>query len=149
MPFSRRSKLNHRLTYGLLTDTFSSYDQELPIECDDEYWTGTETSPAFHQPHGQPSSISFWNILIRLNDVLGLVQRSMVRTCPITTSDLYSYVPQYGVNTNFPPTTEVAIRLDTELNKWIELIPAHREFHLAHRSSPTYHCSSLERSNCG
>jgi len=50
-----------------------SYDLDLPIECDDEYW---ETG--FQQPEGKPSSVAYFNMHLKLTDILAYAMRLIV-----------------------------------------------------------------------
>lgn len=50
-----------------------SFDLDLPLECDDEYWDN-----GFQQPADKPSSISFFNTYIRLVDILAYAMRLIV-----------------------------------------------------------------------
>lgn len=56
-----------------------SFDVELPIECDDEYWETEDPARAFKQPAGKPSRIAFFNCNIRLNNLLGFGLKILVR----------------------------------------------------------------------
>ena len=55
-----------------------SFDVELPLECDDEYWINEDPSLAFKQPPGKPSTISFFNCVIRLNQIHAFALRTIV-----------------------------------------------------------------------
>lgn len=50
-----------------------SFDLDLPLECDDEYW-----EQGFQQPVDKPSSISFFNCYLRLIDILAYAMRLIV-----------------------------------------------------------------------
>ncbi|KAK1229597.1 Gypsy retrotransposon integrase-like protein 1 [Marasmius sp. AFHP31] len=55
------------------------YDVELPVECDDEYWEHPGVSgKRFVQPDGQPSSLSYFLALLRLLEIVGQAQRTLV-----------------------------------------------------------------------
>lgn len=55
-----------------------SYDLDLLIECDDEYWDESNSSVSFVQPHGQPSYVASWNHHLRLLQVAGYAQSQIV-----------------------------------------------------------------------
>lgn len=66
-----------------------SFDVELPVECDDEYWVLTDhPNPekphkkcvVFKQPPGKPSKITYFNCFLRLNQILAFALRTIVRS---------------------------------------------------------------------
>ncbi len=57
-----------------------SYDVEYPVEVDDEYWTNPDPELAFKQPPGKLSSITAFNLLLKLGEILDTVLRVLVRT---------------------------------------------------------------------
>lgn len=56
-----------------------SYDLDMPAEVDDEYWEHPDPAMAFRQPPGKPSLISAFNTFIRLNVLLSMALRTIVR----------------------------------------------------------------------
>ena len=56
----------------------SSFDLELPLEVDDDYWEHPDASQAFKQPPGMPSSISFFNCFLKLTQILAFALRTIV-----------------------------------------------------------------------
>ena len=58
-----------------LSRLHSSFDLDLPLDCDDEYW---DTSPPFSQPAGKPSKIAYFNCLLRLYQIQGFALRTLV-----------------------------------------------------------------------
>lgn len=50
-----------------------SFDLDLPLECDDEYW-----EDGFKQPPDKPSSITFFNCYLGLIDILAYAMRLIV-----------------------------------------------------------------------
>jgi len=74
-PLKSRSNDYHLF---LLLTFLGRFDLEPLVECDDEYWE-TENLPRFVQPTGTPSQITFWNCFLRLVEILGLAQESLVR----------------------------------------------------------------------
>lgn len=66
----------HYVSSDILPDSF---DLDMPIECDDEYWTHPDPEKRFKQPPGKPSTITFFNCLCRLNQILAFALRTIVR----------------------------------------------------------------------
>lgn len=58
----------------------NSFDLDLPIDCDDEYWNTDHPNPdeRFKQPKDKPSLIASFTTLIKLNGILGLALRTIV-----------------------------------------------------------------------
>ena len=46
-----------------------SFDLDLPIACDDEYWETGDPATAFKQPPGHPSKIEFFNHYLKLMEI--------------------------------------------------------------------------------
>jgi hypothetical protein len=57
----------------------SSFDLDLPIECDDEYWENEDPEKAFKQPADKPSTVAYFNCFLKLGEVLGYLLRTIVR----------------------------------------------------------------------
>jgi len=55
-----------------------SYDIELPIDCDDEYWPVDDSSEGFKQPPGKPSKLTVFILMIKLVRIQADVARAMV-----------------------------------------------------------------------
>ena len=55
-----------------------SYDLELPIDCDDEYWPVDDKSEGFKQPPGKPSKLAAFILMIKLLHIQANVVRMMV-----------------------------------------------------------------------
>lgn len=55
-----------------------SFDLDLPMEVDDEYWEHPDPDQAFKQPPNKPSLVTFFNCYLRLNQVLGIALRTIV-----------------------------------------------------------------------
>lgn len=62
------------------TDNSISFDLDLPIDVDDEYWDNPDPAQMFKQPPGRPSRMGFFIGLIKLGRVLGVALRSIVGT---------------------------------------------------------------------
>ena len=70
----------------------ASYDQDLPLEVDDEYWEPSDASyEPFKQPPGQPSKTTFWVQFVKLIAILSNAQRSIV-------SGLRDFSTEYFLN---------------------------------------------------
>jgi hypothetical protein len=61
-----------------LTTSFS-FDLDLPVECDDMYWENSDPQLAFKQPPGKPSLMAYMICYIKLLDILGFAQKTLVR----------------------------------------------------------------------
>ena len=51
---------------------------DLPLNCDDEYLEHPDPEKAFKQPPGIPSKMDYFISMIRLNQILGFSQRTLV-----------------------------------------------------------------------
>ncbi|KAJ6502500.1 fungal-specific transcription factor domain-containing protein [Mycena sanguinolenta] len=92
------------------------YDQELPVECDDEYWDLPEPLN-FKQPKDEPAEISFFICYIKLLEIQASV-----------TNTIYSpRSPRDLAGRPLPPSADAAnvIALDSRLNAWLLEIPPH------------------------
>lgn len=92
------------------------FDLEMPIECDDEYWTHPDPEQAFKQPPGKPSKATYFNCLLRLNQILAFALRTIYS---INKSKvMLGFVgPQWEQH--------IVAELDSALNKWIDSVPDH------------------------
>ena len=52
----------------------------MPIECDDEYWETENPDDAFKQPPGKPSKLAYYLTFLRLLNIIGNAQRTIVST---------------------------------------------------------------------
>jgi hypothetical protein len=57
---------------------YSSFDLELPADCDDEYWDHPDPKQRFKQPENKPSLISAFILFIKLNQILSYCLRTIV-----------------------------------------------------------------------
>lgn len=55
-----------------------SFDVDLPVDCDDEYWDLDDPELSFKQPPGKPSTASYHIAFIKLIDILGYAMRTIV-----------------------------------------------------------------------
>ena len=56
-----------------------SFDLDLPIACDDEYWETGDPATAFKQPPGHPSKIEFFNHYLKLMEIYTATFSAVVR----------------------------------------------------------------------
>ncbi|KAJ7595716.1 fungal-specific transcription factor domain-containing protein [Mycena floridula] len=91
------------------------YDQDLPADCDDEYWEHPDPAQAFKQPAGTPSKLNFFLRYIKLLDILAFAQRRI-----------------YGVKKPPSPLDPSAkwdindvIKIDSALNDWVDSLPSY------------------------
>ncbi|KAJ7656527.1 fungal-specific transcription factor domain-containing protein [Mycena polygramma] len=92
---------------------YYDFDLDLPLECDDEYWEHP-TAP-FQQPREVPSTVSFFNAIIRLQHILAFslkILHGLKKTSRFfVTSDGWEKYARAD--------------LDSALDNWYERIPAH------------------------
>ncbi|KAJ7495900.1 hypothetical protein B0H11DRAFT_2001129, partial [Mycena galericulata] len=91
------------------------FDQELPLECDDEYWDLPEPH-SFKQPKETPSVIGYFNCYAKILEIQAAVATT-----------LYSpRKPNDFCGREFPPTNSQTITsFDSALNSWLSQIPDH------------------------
>ncbi|KAJ6502486.1 putative fungal-specific transcription factor [Mycena sanguinolenta] len=92
------------------------YDQELPVECDDEYWDLPEPL-SFRQPKDKPAEISYFICYAKLLEIQASV-----------TNTIYSpRRPRDVAGRLVAPSSDAAniIAFDSLLNSWLLEIPAH------------------------
>jgi hypothetical protein len=56
-----------------------SFDIDLPVECDDEYWEHPDPAQRFKQPPNKPSYATAFIIYIKILQILWLSLRTVVR----------------------------------------------------------------------
>ena len=77
----------------------SSFDLDLPVECDDEYFTHPDPQQAFKQPSGKPSIMSHFICLIKLDQILAFALRTIVSMHSIEETPYFSLFFPYSVFT--------------------------------------------------
>ncbi|GBE88069.1 predicted protein [Sparassis crispa] len=92
------------------------FDLDLPLECDDEYWMNSDPKQAFKQPADKPSRITFFNCLLRLNQILAFALRTIYSINK--SKALLGFVGQQWEQ-------HIVAELDSALNKWIDSVPDH------------------------
>jgi len=63
---------------ALTANLDSSFDLDLPVECDDEYWSPSDPKDAFKQPPGMPSKMSYFIAYLKLSQILAFALRTIV-----------------------------------------------------------------------
>ncbi|KAG7094859.1 hypothetical protein E1B28_005667 [Marasmius oreades] len=97
------------------------FNQEFPLEVDDEYWEHPDPDKCFKQPPGKPSTITFWVQFMKLLRVLGIAQRSYLG---LNKRGLENHI--WGI----PDDEKVLTELDSLLNVWIDQVPEHLRWNL-------------------
>ncbi|KAK1228846.1 Gypsy retrotransposon integrase-like protein 1 [Marasmius sp. AFHP31] len=92
------------------------YNQEFPLEVDDEYWEDPDPDKCFKQPPDKPSTITFWVQFLKILRVLGIAQRSYLG---LNKRGLEGHI--WGI----PEDEKVLTELDSLLNLWIDQLPEH------------------------
>lgn len=62
----------------MLTSSYASFDLDMLVECDEEYWEHPDPEQAFKQPPGIPSRAAYWIATMKLTDILGFAHRTIV-----------------------------------------------------------------------
>jgi len=108
---------------------FFSFDLDLPLEVDDEYW-----DDGFVQPEGKPSSIAYFNSYLGLMDILAYAMRWIVRAIHSPRCYPTDSVAQYPTKTSKyarkgseRSPQEIISELDTAMNQWMDSVPQHRK----------------------
>ncbi|PFH53689.1 hypothetical protein AMATHDRAFT_73129 [Amanita thiersii Skay4041] len=92
------------------------YDQDYPIECDDEYWECTNPAECFQQPSDTPSTMSFFTCYLGLMDILAYAMRVVYPTRRSKNA-----IRQAG----FRSEQQIIAELDSEMNRWMDSVPSH------------------------
>lgn len=75
----QRGGVSFRYTFNSLElDCLCSFDVEMPLEVDDEYWIDDDPQLAFRQPSGKPSLVSAFNYFIKLSRMMAFTIRTIV-----------------------------------------------------------------------
>ncbi|KZT18995.1 hypothetical protein NEOLEDRAFT_1142706 [Neolentinus lepideus HHB14362 ss-1] len=92
------------------------FDLDMPIECDDEYWTTTPSGPCFAQPSDKPSKLAYFSWYIKLDQIISFALRT-----------IYSINKSKLLLGFVGPDWEqrVVSQLDSALNEWAESLPDH------------------------
>jgi hypothetical protein len=55
-----------------------SFDLDLPVEVDDEYWENDDAALAFQQPPEKPALVASFNSFIRLSQIMAFALITLV-----------------------------------------------------------------------
>ena len=72
-----KSMVHLRSRKSLLT-RFFSFDLDLPVDCDDEFWDNPDPEKCFKQPTNNPSSVTAFILYLKLQKVLAYALRTVV-----------------------------------------------------------------------
>ena len=75
-------RLNVLTSSNYYLRSFYSFDLELPMDVDDEYWQPIDGSEPFKQPPERPTAVSAFIHLLKLSQILSFTLRSIV--CHLT-----------------------------------------------------------------
>ncbi|KAJ7586302.1 fungal-specific transcription factor domain-containing protein [Mycena floridula] len=103
------------------------YDQELPVDCDDEYWEHPDPHQAFKQPPGKPSTISFFISHLKLLHILAFAERTIYA----------ANKSQPWLSSSTKLDASVIMRIDSALNEWVSAVPDHLRWD-PHREDQTF-----------
>jgi hypothetical protein len=73
----------------LTTNLDPSFDLDLPVECDDEYWSPPDPKDAFKQPPGKPSKMSYFIAYLKLSQILAFALRTIVSSATSRCAGIY------------------------------------------------------------
>ncbi|KAJ7091111.1 fungal-specific transcription factor domain-containing protein [Mycena epipterygia] len=90
------------------------FDQDLPLDCDDEYWDLPQPLN-FKQPEGKPSVISFFICRAKLLEIEAAVATTIYS--PRKAKDLYGRPS--------PTDAQIIVTFDSALNSWLSDVPEH------------------------
>ncbi|PBK65932.1 hypothetical protein ARMSODRAFT_940054 [Armillaria solidipes] len=97
--------------------TSENFDLDYPLEVDEEFWPGESLSDPenpWAQPSHKPANVVTWILCIKLLDILSFAQ---VTIYSIKRSEYWDAISTSKWHEN------VAVELDSALNKWIDSIP--------------------------
>lgn len=123
-----------------------SSDLDLPIDCDDEYWSHPDPAQAFKQPAGIPSTVSAFIVMVKLHRLMRIALRLLVSTGRPRRA-ISVELSQYRVNTDISHKLagltgpewdhQTMSMLDSQLNKSIDTLPVHRQSLICNYSART------------
>ncbi|KAI0034155.1 fungal-specific transcription factor domain-containing protein [Vararia minispora EC-137] len=92
------------------------FDLEMPVECDDEYWTPSDSAQAFTQPSGKPSYVSAFIHSLKLSQILGYALRTIYASSKARAN--FGFVgPEWE--------KRMIANFDSILNQWTDSVPDH------------------------
>ncbi|KAJ7822471.1 fungal-specific transcription factor domain-containing protein [Mycena olivaceomarginata] len=97
------------------------FDVDFPTVCDEEWWG----VPNAMQPTEKPSTAAFMPVYLQLMVIFGRIQRAVVNITLLCVNYL-SISLFHSTPVNGPVRLhEEMVDLDSELNKWVDIIPEH------------------------
>ncbi|KAF9052201.1 hypothetical protein BDZ89DRAFT_939656 [Hymenopellis radicata] len=115
--------------FGCVRATNSDeFDADFPLQVDDAYWPGellADPIQPWTQPPGIPSQATAWVLHLKLLEIYGFAQKTIYS---VKRSDFWDALStaEWGHN--------VAVELDSALNKWIDAMPDHLRWDPHHPS---------------
>ncbi len=112
---------------------FDSFDVELPIDCDDEYWETGNPDTDFKQPPGRLSHLGAFLHHLRLSTVISFAMRTLY--------GIRKSKKAAGLTTNAMDDS-VSI-IDSMLNSWFNAIPPHLRWEPSSDPNPYFAESAM------
>jgi len=78
LALSKMRSTNHLSSHRSLLTSSISFDLDLPVDCDDEYWDHPDPEQRFKQPPNKPSLVKSFILTIRLLQILAFALRTIV-----------------------------------------------------------------------
>jgi hypothetical protein len=75
---SKMRSTNYFCPHKFLLTVYISFDLDLPVDCDDEYWDHPDPEKRFKQPPNKPSSVISFILYIKLQQVYAFSIRTIV-----------------------------------------------------------------------
>ncbi|KAJ7171366.1 fungal-specific transcription factor domain-containing protein [Mycena filopes] len=92
---------------------YDDFDLEMPIACDDAYWE--DPVRPFVQPPGVPSTVLYFNAILRLNNLLAACLKLLYSLSKVRI--VFSMDEAWEEN--------IVAELDSALNRWRDQVPEH------------------------
>jgi hypothetical protein len=107
----------------------SSFDLDLPIECDDEYWETTNPEDAFKQPKNQSSRVSYFVWNIKINKLIALAYRKAVCFFIPDVNKLQTHIQGCikRIKGDLLLDEKNAEKMQSTAESWENSLPEHRE----------------------
>ncbi|KAJ7072035.1 fungal-specific transcription factor domain-containing protein [Mycena amicta] len=115
-----------------LTST-PSFDQDPPVECDDEYWD-KQGAEKFKQPSDKPSQMAYFTCLIKLLEIQAAVTSNIYRT---------RKPKDFSGQASTPSDAQIIVAFDSALNAWLSQVPQHLRWDPDRKDKVYFHQSAL------
>lgn len=112
------------------------FDLDLPTECDDEYWIADDPEQCFKQPPGKLSTVTAFNMIIKLHQILALALRTIYAVNKSSTNVMFRMMGQNWEQ-------RMVAELDSALNQWFDSIPDELRFDTSSRGSLFFDISTM------